>query len=132
MTDDARKAEAMIDSWESVTLGTEARAEIKDSLVRAFRERPLTDRWTVERWSEPLKRVGGTVDHQLAELGRWVLREHRRDMGDLGGDAIQEKALELGLLRWVRVTEPCGEVCFCAEWDAFPQDCLRVVEGVGL
>ncbi len=61
----------------------------------------------------------------FAELGRWVLSEHREYLGDVDGGTIQDKAIELGLLVEVEVTEPCGDDCYCAEWDDFPQKCLR-------
>ena len=63
----------------------------------------------------------------LAKFGEWVLEELRGDNigDDLDGGAAQDKAEEMGLLVRVRVTEPCGERCQCAEWDDFPQICLR-------
>lgn len=58
----SRKVESLIDSWESVTLGTEAREEVKVSLVRAFRESERT------AWREALrlfKTYSGPVDGLL-------------------------------------------------------------------
>jgi hypothetical protein len=46
--------------------------------------------------------------------------------GDIDGCAGQDKALDLGLLGFVTVTEPCGELCQCAEYyDEFPAECMR-------
>jgi hypothetical protein len=62
----------------------------------------------------------------FARFGAWALREHRLELGDLDGGSIQDEAIVLGLLHHVPATERCGENCFCAEWDDFPQDCLRL------
>ena len=60
-----------------------------------------------------------------------VLKESRHDGGgDVEGGWLQDKAEELGLLVKVRVTEPCGENCWCASFDDFPQDCLRESDAV--
>jgi hypothetical protein len=67
----------------------------------------------------------------LARFGLAVLEEARIDLGDVDGGWLQDKALELGALHKVPVTEPCNDpmnelsVCRCAEWDDFPQDCIR-------
>ena len=63
----------------------------------------------------------------LAKLGKWVLdmrAEH--DCADLDGGDIQDKAVELGLLEGVKVTESCGENCNCAEYGDFPLTCFRL------
>ena len=61
----------------------------------------------------------------LEQFAIAVLRESRDiEPGDVDGGFIQDKAEELGLLVKVRVTESCGELCHCAEYDDFPQDCL--------
>lgn len=63
------------------------------------------------------------------EFGRWYFREMRTNGGgDIDGGAAQDKALELGLLQWVTVTEPCGEDCNCMLYGEFPQECLQPVE----
>lgn len=41
-----------------------------------------------------------------------------------GGD-IQEWGVELGLLKAVPVSAPCGEGCVCADYGDFPMDCYR-------
>jgi len=65
------------------------------------------------------------------EFGRWCLKQLRDDIGtDLDGGAAQDKALELGLIEYVHVTEPCGEHCMCVEYGDFPQECLRMTNGV--
>lgn len=66
----------------------------------------------------------------LARFGLKCFDEHRDQLGDLDGCDLQEWAEEFGLLREVHVTEPCGESCRCAEWDDFPQECLREVDAV--
>lgn len=60
--------------------------------------------------------------HKFALL---VLEESRDELGDLDGGWLQDKAEELGLLVRVEATERCGENCWCAEYDEFPQECLR-------
>lgn len=75
-----------------------------------------------------------TVDalRALAELGRWCLTESREnDCSDVGGGSLQDKAIELGLLAYVTVAEPCGEACACMDYyagDEWPHDCLRETE----
>ena len=66
-------------------------------------------------------------DVKLIALGEWVLEQDRES--DICGGDVQDKAIELGLLHYVTVTEPCGELCHCAEYyDEFPSECLREVE----
>lgn len=67
----------------------------------------------------------------LARLGLKVLQESRdNDYGDVDGGWIEDMALELGVLVKVPVTEPCGPGCSCAEWDDFPQECVRYSDEV--
>lgn len=70
------------------------------------------------------------IESKLIKFARWAIAEHRMECGDLDGASIQDKLVELGLLVAVRVTEPCGEDCRCVEYDEFPQDCLRLADGV--
>jgi hypothetical protein len=69
------------------------------------------------------------MSRPLEKFGRWVLSESRYpEAGDVDGGAIQDKAIELGLLGYVTVAEPCGEHCACAEYfsaDEWPCECLR-------
>ena len=67
------------------------------------------------------------ADEPLAKFGAWCLGEMDRDGGgDIDGGAAQDKALELGVLERVTVTEPCGEDCYCAEfYGEFPAECIR-------
>jgi hypothetical protein len=65
---------------------------------------------------------------RLARLGLWCLNASYRDsIGDVDGDGIKDKALELGILVTHEVSEPCGEHCACAEY-GFPATCLREAE----
>jgi len=66
------------------------------------------------------------IQRKIYEFGKWCIEEARKFGGDNidGGDA-EEQMVELGILGYVEVTEPCGDVCSCAEWDDFPQECLR-------
>lgn len=66
----------------------------------------------------------------MARFGLKCLTEHRDQLGDLDGCDLQEWATEFGLLHDVHVTEPCSEECRCAEWDDFPQECLRETDDV--
>ena len=64
----------------------------------------------------------------LQTFGLAVLKETREGLGDIDGGWLQDKAEECGLLVRVTVTEPCSdEHCRCAEYDDFPQECLRAV-----
>jgi hypothetical protein len=69
-------------------------------------------------------------DKLLALFGAWAMDTHRDDVGDLDGGSIQDQLEKLGMLESVNVTEPCGEFCKCAEYDDFPQDCLRATPAV--
>lgn len=66
----------------------------------------------------------------LEKFGRWCLLEMRQEVGgDIDGGSAQTKALELGLLGYVTVEEPCGEHCRCADYyapDEWPAECLRL------
>jgi hypothetical protein len=50
--------------------------------------------------------------------------------GDVDGGTIEDVAKECGLLVGVEVSEPCGEYCVCAEYEAFPMSCYRYSTGV--
>jgi hypothetical protein len=61
-----------------------------------------------------------------ARLGAWTIERSREDWGDIDGGELQDRAVELGILVEVTVTEPCDpDFCQCAEFDDFPQTCLR-------
>jgi hypothetical protein len=60
----------------------------------------------------------------LRSFAQKVVRASQEGYDVYGGD-IQEWAVEQGLLAPVKVVEPCGEDCACAEWDDFPQTCYR-------
>ena len=62
----------------------------------------------------------------LKTFAEWALTEGPRYGCDLDGGDVQDRALMLGLLVEVEVAEPCGESCNCAEWDDFPQSCMRL------
>jgi hypothetical protein len=72
------------------------------------------------------------IESRLVAFARWAIAAHREDSCDLDGGAIQDQLEVLGLMERVRVNEPCGEQCACAEYwgDDFPVECLRLVEGV--
>lgn len=71
------------------------------------------------------------IESKLIEFARWVIREHRSELGDLDGASIQDELIDLKLLVDVPVTEPCGEQCRCGEYfGEFPTTCLRLAEGV--
>ena len=48
--------------------------------------------------------------------------------GDLDGGSRQDIALKHGVLTETIVTESCGENCWCAEYDDFPQSCYRIAK----
>jgi hypothetical protein len=70
----------------------------------------------------------------LELFGLWCIEEMRGgfDVGvswyhrRLLRQCYQDKAEELCLLIRVTATEACGENCKCAEYDDFPQECLRL------
>jgi hypothetical protein len=68
----------------------------------------------------------------LAQFALAVLEESRSELADLDGGWLQDKAEALGLLVRVPVTEPCGDECRCADYGAFPQDCLRYSDEVSV
>ena len=70
------------------------------------------------------------IEQKLIAFARWAIEEHRSELGDLEGGSIQDKLEDLGLLERVKVTEPCGEHCRCAEYtDDWPTSCLRMLDG---
>jgi hypothetical protein len=64
-----------------------------------------------------------TDKERLARFTGAVLDEHRMSMGEVGGDTVQNWALETGILETRTMTERCGEVCSCAEVTDFPIAC---------
>ena len=71
-----------------------------------------------------------TIDAKLIEFALWAIRQQREHCMDLDGGDVQDKLEELGLLERVTVAESCGDHCRCAEYGDFPQDCLRLADGV--
>lgn len=63
-----------------------------------------------------------------AKMGAWALETSRDEMGDLDGGEIQDAALAFGLLHEVEVSESCCDECRCAEYDDFPQTCIRMTD----
>lgn len=61
----------------------------------------------------------------IAKFAGMVLKEHRNDgyPGDVDGAFLQETALECRLIEERTVSEPCGEMCTCAEVADFPTQC---------
>jgi len=78
-----------------------------------------------ERTAHPAPEAGRI--EALVQFAEWVIEQSREDLGDVDGGSIQDKLLELGIFKKVTVTEPCGENCRCAEYDDFPQECIRLV-----
>lgn len=62
---------------------------------------------------------------QVSAFAAAVLKQSRDELGDVGGDFIQDEALALGLLETVHMGKACGESCRCIDYDDFPQDCIR-------
>ena len=75
----------------------------------------------------------GQEEKRSAELERFVglvLKDHRNDgyPGDVDGAAVQNWALQCGLIEEFTADAPCGEGCTCAEAicaDEFPTQCYR-------
>lgn len=65
-----------------------------------------------------------------AQLVKWIFEQSEHGM-DIDGYALQDKAVELGILTPVEATEPCGDHCACNELDDFPQTCLRLASQEG-
>ena len=66
----------------------------------------------------------------LEQFALAVLEESSNELSDQDDGWLQDKAEELGLLVRVQVFEPCSENCWCAEYDAFPQQCLRYSDAI--
>lgn len=76
-------------------------------------------------------RLSATASESLAAYGAAVLAAAREEFGDLDGGFLQDKAVEVGALVEVEVTEACAEDgCHCAEYGDFPQTCYRYAPGV--
>ena len=65
-------------------------------------------------------------EREVAELRKFaqLIMQAWQDGGIDGGD-LQDIAIGCGLLKPTEMTEPCGEVCICAEVDDFPATCYR-------
>jgi hypothetical protein len=71
------------------------------------------------------------TQQKLYEFGKWCAISCREDGGgDLDGGYLEDKMKELGIVHSVEVLESCGEDCWCAEWGAFPQTCLRYTDDI--
>lgn len=75
----------------------------------------------------------GRIAAERDRLRRWagfgleMFDSMRTDGGsDIDGGEAQSAAIAFGLLSEVVATEPCGDDCWCAQWDSFPQTCLRL------
>ena len=78
-------------------------------------------------WAKRVARAEAERDAALplARFGLACLDVSRKNLGDLEGGWVQDKATELGVLTAVEVTEPCRpENCVCAEY-GFPCLCYR-------
>ncbi len=71
------------------------------------------------------RREGMTQLLPAVKFAAAVFQEHRDELADVDGGWLQEKMAECGLLKEFTATEPCREGCRCAEWDSFPQPCMR-------
>lgn len=61
----------------------------------------------------------------LRDFARRIMENWPNDVG-IEGDVLQEIAAKFGLIAPTDVTEPCGEVCFCAQYVGdFPTTCYR-------
>lgn len=65
------------------------------------------------------------VLENLARLGLAALEASREGYDYDGGDA-HDLAVKLGILVEVRVDEPCGDNCLCAESGDFPTGCFQL------
>lgn len=64
----------------------------------------------------------------LREFAHYVLVGALNGYSIDGGEA-QDKAVELGLLVTVTMTEPCGVGCNCVAYGEFPLTCYRLALG---
>jgi hypothetical protein len=96
-----------------------------------------TDEWVTAELAGVMQqqieelRAALTASEKLAAYGAAVLAESREEFGDLDGGFLHDKAVEVGALVEVEVTEACAEEgCHCAEYGDFPQSCYRYAPGV--
>jgi len=65
-----------------------------------------------------------------ATLGMACLaRSPENDCDPISGGALQQLAIDLGLLEYATVGEPCGDRCQCADYygpNKWPAQCLRL------
>lgn len=67
------------------------------------------------------------LGERIDKLGKFIVKMlSNLPDGDVDGGDLQDTAVECGLLVPTNVTEPCGEICYCAEYDDFPQTCYRL------
>lgn len=63
---------------------------------------------------------------KLKVFARWALAGYAGGFpGDLNGEKLQEAAEKTGLLSPHKVTESCGNWCYC---DEFPTTCYRLAD----
>ena len=67
---------------------------------------------------------------KLARFGAWAAGEFRSGFDGIDGGDAQDAMDRFGVLVKTVVTEPCGEVCNCAEFGDFPVDCYKFPPGV--
>lgn len=67
----------------------------------------------------------GTNPYEL--FAGLILDTQIPDAGDIDGFTIEECAIRAGLYEQIKVTEPCGESCICAEF-GFPTACNRLTK----
>jgi hypothetical protein len=71
-----------------------------------------------------------TFKDKCVEFTKWVMTQHRDEMGDVDACSIQDKAESLGLLMKEERSEPCGEACVCAEVSEPPYECFVLCKGL--
>ena len=67
-------------------------------------------------------------NERLLQLAADVLKAANWPDGDEICADLQDIYAKHGLMVIVNATEPCGENCACADWDAFPMECYRYCE----
>jgi hypothetical protein len=112
----------------------EQRAEMAKRLIQSAElEEGSADFYGSHTLAKLLREAAAVItgsDRDLAKFAILVLEESRDELTDLDGGWLQDTAEECGLLVRVEVTEPCGDVCQCAEYGDFPQECLRYPEEI--
>lgn len=93
---------------------------VSDDLIEVEGGHGLDDEFSGGEKSRFVGFTDGTVLRIRYGANDGAIGEMQEDV-----EGVQDKAVELGVLEPVHVTEACGPLYRCVEFDNFPGDCFR-------